>query len=391
MADMASSGGRRAVVAGAGIGGLTAAAALGRRGWDVTVLERARALEPVGAGLGLAPNALHALDAIGLGADVRRLSAVQGQGQGGLRRPDGRWLIRTDLGAIAARFGDPQLMVLRADLVGLLAASLPAGALRTGVTVTSVDAGDPGRPARVVTSAGDLDAHLVVAADGIGSVIRATLFPDHPGPRYSGFTAWRFVAPGPASSVEPAETWGTGAVFGTFPLTGGSVYCYASAAAPPGARHDDETAELKRRFGGWHDPIPGLIGSVSPASVLHDDVYWIAEPLPAYHRGRVAVLGDAAHAMTPHLGQGACQAIEDAVVLASVAGTEAGLAAYTAARMRRTRMVADGSYRASRLTGMTSRPAIVLRNSGVRLAGQLAPGLMIRRLDRIASWTPPAL
>ena len=344
MANMAG-GGRRAVVAGAGIGGLTAAAALGRRGWDVTVLERARALEPVGAGLGLAPNALHALDAIGLGAGVRRLSAVQGQG--GLRRPDGRWLVRTDLNAIAARFGDPQLMALRANLVGLLAASLPAGALRTGVTVTSVDAGAPGRPARVVTSAGDLDADLVVAADGIGSVIRAALFPDHPGPRYSGFTAWRFVAPGPAGPVEPAETWGTGAVFGTFPLAAGGVYCYASAAAPPGARHDDETAELKRRFGGWHDPVPGLIGSVPPASVLHDDVYWIAEPLPAYHRGRVAILGDAAHAMTPHLGQGACQAIEDAVVLASAAGTEAGLAAYTAARMRRTRMVADGSYRAT--------------------------------------------
>jgi 2-polyprenyl-6-methoxyphenol hydroxylase-like FAD-dependent oxidoreductase len=180
-------------------------------------------------------------------------------------------------------------------------------------------------------------------------------------------------------------------VFGTIPLAGGRVYCYASAAEPPGVRHDDEIAELKRRFGGWHDPIPGLIGSVSPAQVLHDDVYWIARPLPAYHRGRVAILGDAAHAMTPHLGQGACQAIEDAVVLASLAGTVNGLAAYTSARMPRTRMVADGSYRASRLTGMTSRSAMVLRNAGVQLAGRLAPGLMIRQLDRIAGWTPPAL
>ncbi len=124
--------------------------------------------------------------------------------------------------------------------------------------------------------------------------------------------------------------------------------------------------------------------------MLHDDVYWMAEPLPAYHRGRVAILGDAAHTMTPHLVQGACQAIEDAVVLASVAGTRAGLAAYTSARMRRTRMVADGSYRASRLTGMTSRPGILLRSAGIRLAGHLAPELMIRQLDRIAGWTPPA-
>jgi 2-polyprenyl-6-methoxyphenol hydroxylase-like FAD-dependent oxidoreductase len=164
------------------------------------------------------------------------------------------------------------------------------------------------------------------------------------------------------------------------------VYCYASAPAPPGLRHDDEAAELKRRFGRWHDPIPGLTAAISPDRVLHDDVYWIAEPLPAYHRGRVAILGDAAHAMTPHLGQGACQAIEDAVVLASVAPD---LAAYTSARLPRTRMVANGSYRATRLSGMTSPVAIALRNTGVRLAGRLAPGLMLRQMDPLASWTPP--
>jgi 2-polyprenyl-6-methoxyphenol hydroxylase-like FAD-dependent oxidoreductase len=403
---------RRAVVAGGGIGGLTAAVALRRRGWDVAVLERAPTLEPVGAGLGLGPNALHALDAIGLGDEVRRFSAVQGHG--GLRRSGGGWLVRTDLGAVATRFGDPQLVALRADVVGLLAGSLPAGVLRTGVTVTGVDAGDADRRARVATSDGDLDADLVVAADGIGSRLRATLFPDHQGPRYSGFTTWRFVAPAlPAGAgrAEPAETWGRGEVFGVLPLASGQVYCYASAPAPPGVRHDDEAAELKRRFGRWHDPIPGLIGAISPDRVLHDDVYWIAEPIPAYHRGRVAILGDAAHAMTPHLGQGACQAIEDAVVLASVAGpgtpgpgtvgpgttgtacadpAAPDLAAYTSARLSRTRMVANGSYRATRLSGMTSPPAIALRNTGIRLVGRLAPGLMLRQMDPLASWTPPA-
>jgi 2-polyprenyl-6-methoxyphenol hydroxylase-like FAD-dependent oxidoreductase len=392
--------GRNAVVAGAGIGGLTAGVALARQGWDVTVVERAPVLEPAGAGLGLGPNALHALDAISLGDAVRRFSAIQGRG--GLRRPDGRWLIRTDLGAVAARFGDPQLMVPRADLMSLLAASLPDGALRLGVTVTSVDAGDAGRQARLVISTGELTADLVVAADGIGSRLRAILFPGHPGPRYSGYTAWRFLTPpprpagSPACPVEAAETWGPGAIFGTMPLADGRVYCYASAAARPGVRAADEAAELERRFGRWHDPIPGLIGSAGPAKVLHDDVYWLADALPAYHRGRVAVLGDAAHAMTPHLGQGACQAIEDAVVLAWAAGSGAGtvtgapdLAAYTAARMRRTRMVVTGSYRAARLAQLTSRPAITLRDTAIGLAGRLAPGLMIRQLDRVANWTPP--
>jgi 2-polyprenyl-6-methoxyphenol hydroxylase-like FAD-dependent oxidoreductase len=177
-------------------------------------------------------------------------------------------------------------------------------------------------------------------------------------------------------------------VFGVLPLADGRVYCYASAPAPPGVRHDDEARELTRRFGSWHDPIPGLIGTISPDHVLHDDVYWIADPLPAYHRGRVALLGDAAHAMTPHLGQGACQAIEDAVVLASVAGLD--LAAYTSARLSRTRMVANGSYRATRLSGMTSPAAIALRNTGIRLVGRLAPSLMLRQMDPLASWTPPS-
>src|SRR5689334_22784480 len=306
--------GGRAVVAGAGIGGLTAAVALQHQGWDVTVLERAPALEPVGLGLGLGPNALRALDAIGLGGEVRSFSAIQGQG--GIRRCDGRWLIRTDLGLVAERFGDPGLMALRADLVDLLASRLPDGVLRTGVTVTGVDAGDQGRRAQVTTSAGDLEADLVVAADGIRSPIRTALFPGHPGPRYSGCTAWRFLAR-PDRSPSPAETWGRGDLFGAVPLADGRVYCYATAFAPAGQRSGDEAAELKRRFGGWHDPIPGLIGSVSPDAVLRDDVYWMAEPLSAYHHGRVAILGDAAHAMTPNLGQGACQAIEDAIVLAS--------------------------------------------------------------------------
>ncbi len=382
---------RHALVVGAGIGGLTAAVALHRRGWRVTVLERARTLEPVGAGLGLAPNALHALDAIGLGDDVRRLSAAQGRG--GIRRPGGRWLVRTDLSALAARFGDPQRMALRSDLVGLLAGRLPEGALRTGVTVTGVDPGDAARPARVSTSAGELTAGLVVAADGIGSAIRAALFPDHPGPRYSGFTAWRFVAPRPAAPVEPSETWGSGTLFGAVPLAGGQVYCYASAPMPAGtaasdrAAGSDEAAELRRRFGGWHDPIPALIGSVPADAILHDDVRWLADPLPACHAGRVALLGDAAHAMTPHLGQGACQAIEDAVVLA---GAVPDLGAYTAARLPRTTMVARASYRATRLTGTTSRAAAALRDAGIWLAGRLGPGLMLRQLDPVAGWAPPA-
>src|SRR3954449_12746278 len=123
----------RAVVVGAGIGGLTSGVALVQAGWQVTVVERAPSLDPVGAGLGVAPNALHALDALGLGDALRAKAAIQGDA--GIRRPDGRWIYRTSDAAIRRRFGDPLVVALRSDLVGVLAAALPDGALRLGTAV----------------------------------------------------------------------------------------------------------------------------------------------------------------------------------------------------------------------------------------------------------------
>ncbi|WP_338118575.1 FAD-dependent monooxygenase, partial [Streptomyces prasinus] len=133
---------KRAVVIGGGIGGLTAAAALHRRGTRVTVLERSGSLEPVGSAISLAPNALRALDVIGLGDDIRALSAWQGDG--GLRAPGGRWLARTDADAAAERFGGPLVLLHRATLIDHLAGRLPADAVRTAAAAHLVDPGDPG-------------------------------------------------------------------------------------------------------------------------------------------------------------------------------------------------------------------------------------------------------
>ncbi|WP_234104911.1 FAD-dependent oxidoreductase, partial [Streptomyces venezuelae] len=172
-----------AVVVGAGIGGLTAAVALHRSGRRVTVLERAADLAPVGAGIALAPNAQRALDVIGLGDRVRDLAAWQGDG--GMRTPGGRWLARTDAGAAAARFGGPLVLLHRATLVEILTSALPEGTVRTGAAATLVDPGDDHRPARLGTPDGEIEAELVVAADGVRSATRHALFPGHPGPRYS--------------------------------------------------------------------------------------------------------------------------------------------------------------------------------------------------------------
>jgi 2-polyprenyl-6-methoxyphenol hydroxylase-like FAD-dependent oxidoreductase len=410
----------RAVVIGAGIGGLTAAVALHRRGWRVTVLERATSLEPVGAGIALAPNALKALDSVGLGSDVRAMAAIQGSG--GVRRPDGTWLVRTELTAIEDRFGWPIIIAARPELIELLAAQLPADSVRTATPVLGVTPGGAGGTdgsgdsddsadsanaadsdaargpeqgsAIVRTGSGDLAAQIVVAADGIRSQTRATLFPEHPGPRYAGFTTWRFIAPAPLEPFDPSETWGRGEIFGAVPMTGGRLYCYATANLPSGVTHPDEHAELLRRFGAWHGPIPEILESVPAEAVLRNDAQWLAEPLTAYHRGRIALLGDAAHAMTPNLGQGGCQAIEDAVVLAHhlrdpEAAVGPALAAYTADRLPRASRIARQSARTGRFQQWSAAPAVAFRDSAVRLTGRLGSGVLIRQMAQLADWTPP--
>jgi 2-polyprenyl-6-methoxyphenol hydroxylase-like FAD-dependent oxidoreductase len=125
----------RAVVIGGGIGGLTATAGLCSAGWDVTVCERSASLEPVGAALGLAPNGLRALDAIGAGAPLRALAVPQ---ELGIRRPDGRWLVRSSTDRmIVDRFGDPIILLPRAAVIDALAARIPGGVLSLGTEVTS--------------------------------------------------------------------------------------------------------------------------------------------------------------------------------------------------------------------------------------------------------------
>ncbi|MEU6059114.1 FAD-dependent monooxygenase [Streptomyces sp. NPDC047097] len=385
----------RAVVVGSGIGGLTAALALHRRGWQVTVLERAALLRPVGAGIGLAPNALRALDTLGLGDELRELATWQGDG--GLRTPGGRWLSRTDARAAAARFGGPLVMLHRSTLIGLLAGRLPEGTVRTGVPARLADPGTPGgRPARVAFPDGELEAELLVGADGIDSAVRTALFPEHPGPVYTGMTTWRTVIPAPGEPFAPHETWGRGALWGTQPLKDGRVYAYAAAAAPERSFAPDgegERAELLRRFGHWHQPIPSILAATPADAILRHDVRQPARPLPAYHRGRTAVLGDAAHAMAPTLGQGGNQAIEDAVVLAHHLAPGAdpgpGLAGYSADRMGRTSAIAAKSARIARLATLGSGPAVALRTALMGLAGRLGPGLALRTFDSIADWRPP--
>ncbi|MGW6690921.1 FAD-dependent monooxygenase [Streptomyces sp. NPDC054961] len=381
---------RHAVVAGAGIGGLTAALALHCRGWRVTVCERAAGPAVLGAGIVLAPNALHALDAIGFDLADAASGAVQ-TAMGGLRRPDGRRLNRADTVTMAARYGRPPLALHRSTLAASLAAALPEGVLVYGSAVTAVE--EAGGRAVVRTAAGDLTADAVIAADGIHSALRRRHFPDHPGLHHSGETAWRTVLPS-GTAAEACETWGRGERFGTVPLADGGVYLYATAVVPEGYRPADVRAELLRRYGTWHDPIPALLERIDPAAVLQHDLYDLAAPLPRLHDGRIAWIGDAAHAMTPNLGQGGCQAIEDAVILAHLlertdrSGVPAALAAYTRARLARTDALRVRARRAGRVAALSHPLAVAARD----LALRATPARAARRAldDLFGGFTLPA-
>lgn len=358
------------VIAGAGIGGLTLAAALQREGVSVRLFERAPKLAPVGAGLVVQINAMRALAQYGLVDAVLSAGAALDESQ--VRDWRGRVLTRASMAEQAKRFGQPLVAAHRARLHDALLGLINRDTLTLGRAVTAYDE----REDHVVVTLDDgqtLPADLLVGADGLHSRVRTQLLGDAP-TRYSGYTSWRGICStkGLALSGAMSESWGAGLRFGIVPIGFDELYWFATENAPPGGKDGDVVAELLARFGAWHAPIGDILRSTSPERIIRTDIS-DRVPVTRWTSARVALLGDAAHPMTPNLGQGACQAIEDAVVLSKLLAkggvVKAALGEYEARRVARANGIVTQAHRIGAMGQLENPLARGLRDGVLRLFG----------------------
>jgi 2-polyprenyl-6-methoxyphenol hydroxylase-like FAD-dependent oxidoreductase len=371
----------RVVIIGGGIGGLAAAVALHQRGIAVSVYEQADALREQGAGLWLWANAIHVLRRLNLEHEIRRRGSAGNPGQ--IQAQDGRPLVSLVASEQHAATGHDTMAVHRADLLRVLHAALPPTVVQFGARFLASSE----HPGGIVAHFADgraIDGDVLVGADGLRSAVRVQLWGNAP-PRYAGFTAWRAVVPFAHACIVPGVSWGRGGRFGTLPVREGQVNWFAARNAPQGGGDDPATlrAFLLGHFSSWHAPIAELIAATDSLTIIRSDIF-DRPPSPRWSQGRTTLLGDAAHPMTPSLGQGACQALEDALVLAEYLSESSdlsgALAAYDARRIPRTGAIQRQSRLLDRLIQLEQPLLCQARDLLLR---HMPPALRARRLGAI--------
>jgi salicylate hydroxylase len=338
------------VIVGGGIGGLFAANALIAHGMNVSVYEQAPALGEVGAGVYLTPNSVRHLERLGFGPAVEQWGARVGANSHYFRQ-DGTAIAPvqvTDSSGWNATFG-----MHRADFVNFLAATLPQGVVHTGHRC--VGFAQEGDKARVTFANGaSAEGDIVIGADGIHSELRPYVFPPST-PVFSNTSAYRGTVPHERVPDWPVDRWqmwlGKGKHFLVFPLRAGKLINFVGFVPADREMKESWSAPgdpdaLRRDFAGWDPRVEGLLAQVDKTFrwALYD-----REPLPIWTKGRLTLLGDAAHPMLPHLGQGANQSIEDGMALATILARAedqsipAALEAYERLRRERVAQVQRGA------------------------------------------------
>lgn len=379
----------RALVIGGGIGGLSVALALRQAGMEVQVFEAVEEVKEVGAGVTIWSNAVRALQKLGL------TDALQVIGRPATYRIIYNWngelLSKIQVDQLANGLGAAILMMHRADLQSALLQAFGAANVQLDARCVGFTQDDKGVCAQFANGQ-TVEGDLLVAADGIHSALRTQLF----GPKrllYTGYVTWRGIASLEDENIPvgvSSETWGKGQRIGLIPLNNERMYWFTGQNMPAGTCKDETAEQKKQRMRdmvrGWHAPIEAVIEATDPSTIIRADVYEL-EQLPHWCQGRVTLLGDSAHAMSPNMGQGACQAIEDAVVLGSCLQEEhdipSALRLYESMRIKRVQRVATQSRRIGQLAQLENPLACALRNALVK---RWYTGLLSRELNWLLSY-----
>jgi len=365
---------KRAVIVGGGIGGLTTAIALQQRGVEAHVYESAPEIHAVGAGIWVAPNALTVFQRLGFIDKV--LAGGFSVKSSCIADTTGRVIQRFSPAEMGAS-GLPLVPIHRAVLQEILISQLAPNTLHLGKRCVGIDQGENGVKVSFedsTTAMGD----ILIGADGIRSMVRTALFGDA-NYRYSGQTCWRGIVNYSMPDVNAAtEMWSIkpGVRLGYSHVNARQVYFYATACAPHGGK--DALGMVKSHLAEIYSDFPlylrEMLSAAEESKIIRNDI-WDFAPIPSWHEGRVVLVGDAAHATTPNMGQGGCQAVEDGFALAEALSLEASVGAafkrYEAMRMKKAQYVVNTSYRIGKLTNWGGTKAL-LRNMAAGFAPQSA-------------------
>ena len=364
-------GARRALIIGGGIGGLSLAHAFQHKGIAATVFERSE--DPTGKAVHLWSNATRALQRLGLLDQVMAVSTIMEAAE--YRAQDGTLLTRWPLGDFGRKLGTHTIGISRPDLLGALSQGLPAETVQRGADCVGFAMDEAGVTAHFADGREER-GDILIGSDGIRSVIRAQLWGKTP-PQYAGDTVWRAIIDFPHDRY-PLGVFrmihGPGQRFMTYHVGGGRLLWLAAKNAPEGESDpspDAAQARLLTMFKGWPAPIQEMIASTAPTEIRRNDVADLPL-LTTWGAGRATLLGDAAHAMTVNIGQGACSSIEDAYVLAEEVARSSdwadGLRHYEARRKPRTTQMVKMSRRVGEMNQWENRLATGLRDQLMRRA-----------------------
>lgn len=372
----------RFTIIGGGVAGLTAAIALRQLGLSVEVYERASELKGIGAGFGLAANAMQAFSHLVLREGVESVGHFLDSYN--ILSQQGEVLVEPDTKRISNKFNERNFAIHRADLHLFLRSQLPTEVVHLGKEAIRMEQNhdsillDFSDGSRIETDA-------LIIADGVKSKLRQQLIPASK-PRYSGYTCWRAIVDNSSMQHQQAsETWGTKGRFGMTPLVGDRVYWYACI----NARENNTTyanykvADLLANFKDYHAPIPRIIAETKDEQLLWNYIIDIA-PLDNLAYGNVLLIGDAGHATTPNIGQGACQAIEDVAVLQDELRDYHSVAdaflRFSDRRLARTRYITKTSWQIGKIAQWENPTLISARNFLMRLMPERLKQMQLRKL-----------